>query len=328
MKGVLIYSLPDSTEVIRKYGTWKKRSQEEIGNTSVDSQFVISDFEKSNWFVFEENMGETKTSIELSERSNSSQISKDIYLEKVNHFKTFCEQQATRKIVLSRTKWTEKEIKNPNQIFDKLTKKYPSAFTYLISDPLFGCWIGATPETLLRGTNTHCKTMALAGSRNINNSFEWTKKEITEQKIVARYIEDILTEKKITHTQSEVENALAGNIEHLKTTFNIENVTDLFSLATALHPTPAVSGLPKEEAINFIEENEDYNRNLYTGIIGLIDQKNTHLFVNLRCAQLFSNGILNYVGGGLTKDSVPEKEWDETEFKSLTLLNVVMEGLD
>lgn len=51
--------------------------------------------------------------------------------------------------------------------------------------------------------------------------------------------------------------------------------------------------------------------------------KTSELFVNLRCMQVRSNAVSIYVGGGITRDSIPEKEWDETVFKSNTMFRVL-----
>ncbi len=91
-----------------------------------------------------------------------------------------------------------------------------------------------------------------------------------------------------------------------------------------MHPTPAVAGYPKQKAIDFILENENYNREFYTGYFGFINKdKSSKLFVNLRCMQIEKKKLSVYVGGGITKDSNPLNEWQETEDKSKTLLSVL-----
>ncbi len=91
-----------------------------------------------------------------------------------------------------------------------------------------------------------------------------------------------------------------------------------------MHPTPAVCGIPLDSAKQFIKQTEGYDRKYYTGFLGPCNVNGkTNLFVNLRCAELFANNINLYIGGGITKDSIPEKEWEETELKSKTLLSVL-----
>ena len=62
--------------------------------------------------------------------------------------------------------------------------------------------------------------------------------------------------------------------------------TDLNNFLFQLHPTPAIAGLPTEKAINWIHQNETHDRELYCGYLGLMDNDNTEIFVNLRCAKI------------------------------------------
>ncbi|MDZ7613679.1 MAG: chorismate-binding protein [Flavobacteriaceae bacterium] len=89
--------------------------------------------------------------------------------------------------------------------------------------------------------------------------------------------------------------------------------------------------MPKETARNFIMEHEGYDRSFYTGFLGEInlnsgDEKSasTHLFVNLRCMELFEDKAVIFVGGGITSDSIKEKEWEETVAKSATMKAILI----
>ena len=119
----------------------------------------------------------------------------------------------------------------------------------------------------------------------------------------------------------------------------------LGKVVLALHPTPAVCGRPLEIAKQFILNNEDYNRDFYTGFLGELNfekaqsrnrnrrniennayasiKKTTSLYVNLRCMQLKRNEIDIYVGGGITEDSNAESEWQETVEKTSTIKKVL-----
>ena len=82
--------------------------------------------------------------------------------------------------------------------------------------------------------------------------------------------------------------------------------------------------MPKEAAAKFISENEAHARKYYSGFIGPVNNnQDTHLFVNLRCMEIFKGHAVLYAGAGITEDSNPEKEWLETEMKFNTLLNVI-----
>ena len=87
-----------------------------------------------------------------------------------------------------------------------------------------------------------------------------------------------------------------------------------------MHPTPAVCGFPKEFCKEAISEFEDHSRSFYAGYIKVETDETIQYFVNLRCAEIFQNAALLYVGGGITADSSPEKEWQETELKAGAVL--------
>ena len=80
--------------------------------------------------------------------------------------------------------------------------------------------------------------------------------------------------------------------------------------------------MPQFEASSFISLNEHFERRYYSGFIGFNDGKNIDLYVNLRCMELQHNKVVLYAGAGITKDSDPNKEWDETEKKMQTLKNL------
>ena len=74
----------------------------------------------------------------------------------------------------------------------------------------------------------------------------------------------------------------------------------------------------------FILENEQYDREFYTGFLGELNiKRQSNLYVNLRCMQVLGNEISVYVGGGITVDNIPEKEWKETEAKSEVMLKAL-----
>ena len=104
----------------------------------------------------------------------------------------------------------------------------------------------------------------------------------------------------------------------------------LKKVIAALHPTPAVCGLPKQSAKNFIRENEGYNREYYSGFLGELNldlvtfkTAQTDLFVNLRCVKILKDKAQLFIGCGITKDSNPEAEYIETINKSMTMKKII-----
>ncbi|PTX42561.1 isochorismate synthase [Christiangramia gaetbulicola] len=257
-----------------------------------------------------------------------------------------------KKVVLSRSEQVEVLDPDPIRIFKKLLKKYPNAMVYLWFHPQTGFWFGATPETLLRVERTKFNTMALAGTQLYKGEtdVEWESKEVEEQLFVTDYILESLENLEGVENikTSRPYSAKAGNLLHICTDIfgYLKDPENLKDLIETIHPTPAVCGLPRQEALDFILENEDHSREFYSGYLGELNlkteqkrnsnqrnqenqqfasiSKQTELFVNLRCMKLKDGNARIYVGGGITKDSNAADEWMETVNKSQTMKAVLV----
>ncbi len=189
---------------------------------------------------------------------------------------------------------------------------------YLFDTPYTGTWVGATPEVLMEGHADEWHTMALAGTKHPDE--EWDSKNRHEQQLVADYIASLLP---APFSVSGPHTLEAGRLQHLCTDFRFRmEARELFPLLQRLHPTPAVCGLPKEEAMHFIQQNEGYDRRYYAGYLGPVGiEGESHLYVNIRCGNIAPDGTAElYAGSGLVEDSQQEKEWAEVQDKAATLL--------
>lgn len=223
------------------------------------------------------------------------------------------------KIVISRIKVIPNSSIQLFQTFRKLAVEHPSTMVYLWHSSSGETWLGATPELLLKQVEDTVETVSLAGTKL--PEIEWTEKERTEQQLVTDYLSQHFS----TFQQLEItsaETVEAGKFHHLKSLIRAKLPPDfeINELVKKLHPSPAVCGLPKEKAFDFIMQNEKYSREFYTGYIGLENERSKSYYVNLRCAQFFKDQVWMYVGGGITSESQPQKEWEETELKSGTIL--------
>lgn len=233
------------------------------------------------------------------------------------------------KLVASRTEITENEVTDVITIYKRLLHTYPNALRYCFFSPETGLWMGATPEQLLKVEGNTLHTVALAGTQlhNPEEKAVWQEKEKQEQLFVTQYIKSTLQPFCSGITTTEPYTHRAGNLVHIKTDISAEmrSGTALKDVIDALHPTPAVCGLPKGEAMAFLLENEGYNREYYAGYLGELNrvfasgQPETDLFVNLRCMKIADNKAHIYIGCGITADSDPEKEYLETVNKSMTM---------
>lgn len=209
----------------------------------------------------------------------------------------------------------------------KMLGSYPHSFVNFFHLPGVGTWMGASPEVLIETKGDYFYTMSLAGTQpaqgdNPLKSVAWTQKEIGEQALVSRYIVDCFKTIRLREYEEHgPKTALAGNLLHLRSDFRVNTQTTGFSnLGTVmlglLHPTSAVCGMPRKEALEFLKNHEGIDRNFFAGFLGPVQvEQETSIYVNLRTASLHQAHALLYAGAGVTEDSVPEKEWEETELK-------------
>ena len=188
-----------------------------------------------------------------------------------------------QKVVLSRT--TAQVLPEDFDLvdtFNKLCKAYHSAFVGLVFLPSQNAiWLCASPEKLVSfDKNGIFSTMALAGTQSAigtngqklsPNQARWSQKEIEEQAYVSRYIIECFKKIRLReYIESGPKTIIAGNLMHLRTDYSVDtnqlNIPELTTIMLQLlHPTSAVCGTPKEQALAFIQNNEAHHRELYSG---------------------------------------------------------------
>ncbi|CAM4128567.1 chorismate-binding protein [Gillisia limnaea] len=308
-------------------------AQSEFLETNIDLSEIDKDFRNSSIAEIE---------VETARKQHVALVEKGIEQIKKGIFK---------KVVLSRRESVKLQGRDSIKIFQELLQLYPTALVYIWFHPETGLWLGATPETLLEIERNRFKTMALAGTVKYAGEMEvvWGQKEKQEQQFVTDSIMENLKPFVEKIEKSHPFTAKAGNLLHLKTNisgFLYPESQDLGKLISVIHPTPAICGLPKEPAKNFILENENYDREYYSGFLGELNLKKeikrsgnrrnqenqayasiittSNLFVNLRCMKFEEKQAVLFVGGGITKDSDPEAEWVETQNKAETMKAVLL----
>ncbi len=267
-------------------------------------------------------------------QQSASADNKEHYVELVTKGIQFLETHQVKKVVLSRNK--QIQLANDFNIVGSFLGlcQRSSAFNSLVFLPEQGIWMGASPEVLIKIQNDIFHTMALAGTQLLLNENDvkkavWTHKEIEEQALVSRYIIDCF--KKIRLREYEdvgPKTVVAGNLLHLRTDFTVNlkevNFPELGTvMLSLLHPTSAVCGMPKQEALSFILANEGYNREFFSGYLGPINFKGqSELYVNLRCAKIKEGIATLFAGAGITLESNPTKEYYETENKMSNMAQI------
>lgn len=234
------------------------------------------------------------------------------------------------KIVVSRKKELEMKSFKIDVLINRLFNVFSNTYRYIWYHPDTGLWCGATPEVLVKTEGLSFTTMALAGTQKVNGKRppDWTSKEIKEQQYVTDAITTSLQRVTSVVKISKTYDQIAGSVAHLRTDITgvLKNgKATLATIAKALHPTPAICGTPTKFSREFIRSHEGYDREYYTGYTGPVnpEDNDSQLFVNLRCLKIENSIASLYVGGGITIDSEPEMEWEETKNKMQTMLQVL-----
>lgn len=334
----VLYCKPNSEEII---GLFQQNDTAYKVEDYTEKGFVFASFDGNQTYIIPENQSEIMRFV--WDKKEFSFPEKEVPVADESEKKEFenlvakgiqgIKNQEFKKVVLSRKETVDLVDFDLETTFEKLVQLYPTTFVYCFFHPKLGTWLGATPEQLLKANDSVFETIALAGTQKTNDSSAviWKQKEKEEQQFVTDYIVNKLKNVASDVLVSEPYSIQAGSIWHIKT--DISGVFNLGSslqqVVSLLHPTPAVCGLPKEDSKAFILENEKYDRTFYTGFLGELNSSLTNetqssdLFVNLRCMQIVENEALLYMGCGITKDSIPEKEWEESSNKSVTMKKVL-----
>lgn len=263
------------------------------------------------------------SSIELEDRTADIEQSEG-YKVAFRSFKYQLDREHYQKLVLSFSQLKEWDGSGKeDELFVRAMDRFPNSMVYLVYTRKGGRWFGCTPELLLEGYGMKWHTMALAGTRTWEHG-SWNDKNSHEQRMVSDYIEGQLQSLGARITRHGPYTSKAGHLFHLRTdyTFHLPKPTSPLKILNLLHPTPALCGLPKMEAWNFIRLFERNKRMYYGGYLGPLNLRaETNIFVNIRCAQMRPGGkALFFAGGGLTRNSIFSEEKEEIKRKMETLL--------
>jgi len=288
----------------------------------------------------------TKTHINKNPKSffyspPKSNMSKAQFIRAVNKLKRYIYDGDVYQVVLSRKmKFNVKG--NLLSVYRHLREVNPSPYMYLLK---IGnrCIIGSSPEMLLRVTKDYVESFPIAGTRPIVNDEEMNEKlrrdllndekEIAEHTMlvdlsrndvgrVCKYgtvrVHDHMIVKRFSHVQHLVSH-VTGHLQDNK---------DSYDAFKAVFPAGTVSGAPKVRAMEIIDEVEREQREAYAGAVGYFSFNGSCDFA-ITIRSLFVNKNKAYLqsGAGIVMDSIPEKEWMETEHKVDAILSTLKKSM-
>ena len=269
-------------------------------------------------------------------------MSKEQFTRAVDKLKRYIYDGDVYQVVLSRK--MKFNIKgNLLPVYRRLREINPSPYMYLLKIDN-RCIIGSSPEMLLRVTKDYVESFPIAGTRPIVNDEKMNEKlrtdllndekEIAEHTMlvdlsrndvgrVCKYgtvrVHDHMTVKRFSHVQHLVSHV----------TGHLQNNKDSYDAFKAVFPAGTVSGAPKVRAMEIIDEVEPEQRGAYAGAVGYFSFNGSCDFA-ITIRSLFVNKNKAYLqsGAGIVMDSVPEKEWMETEHKADAILSTLKESID
>lgn len=333
------YRLPESDEVVLfRSGAMVRFRISEFAPENFEGAFVVAPFDvkerafavypEGRSFIFNLPEGKSLSGKESPAPPAESSTDREKYGRDFSRMKDALAREVVDKVVLARrmeVSGVQSEVLP--DVFLELCRRYPSAFVYFFDHPGMGRWMGASPETFLQKDGAHWHTVSLAATRKGDYHYEdWDLKELEEQGLVSVFIDDVLKRHGLKNFEKKGPVPFsAGNVIHLRTSyrFSVKDNSLAGSLIEALHPTPAVGGYPKRQALEVIRQIEGFDRGFYSGFLGPVSRDAFHFFVNIRCMQLGHDHAVLYLGGGLTRDSREQAEWEETRLKAATLLSVL-----
>ncbi len=249
----------------------------------------------------------------------------------------FLDGQPLEKVVLARKSelYFNRALK-PERLLQEFRASNPNSFLFLFQPDKEEAFLGSTPERLFRRTGRHLETEAVAGTRRrgqtpeedrqLKNDLLHCEKDLREHAYVVDSIERVLSPlSRVLEKDESVGILENARVQHLILRFRAElkeHVSDL-DVLRVLHPTPAVGGVPKKEAIEKIHQLEHFDRGWYAGPVGWVSQKQAEFAVGIRSALLQGDKASLFAGAGIVQGSDPQAEWREIENKIANFIKIL-----
>lgn len=265
------------------------------------------------------------------------EIARDEWIESVIKARDEVRSDRVQKIVMAREmKVYLNDNVNIASVLNNLIQAQPDSYVFAFEKDE-NCFIGATPERLVRVNKEHVLSTCLAGTAPRGASpqeddairedlFNDHKNREEHEYVVQMIRQSINPYCEQLNIPTEPIVLSLKDLHHLYTpvTARLNDQATIFDLIKQLHPTPALGGEPKQESLAFIRQHEQMDRGWYGAPVGWIDQNNNGEFaVAIRSGLVADNHISLFAGCGVMKDSDPQLEYEETGVKFLPVLNAL-----
>ena len=241
-----------------------------------------------------------------------------------------------RKVVLSRGLRVRASRLSPTRILRTLRADYPGCTLFAVARGN-RCFLGATPERLVRVRDGEVHVTAIAGSapRGLTEEEDGrlgavllaSIKDQIEHAVVVEALRDALAAVCTPISVGAAPGLLKiQNVQHLYTplTARLRDRRTVLDLVALLHPTPAVGGVPREDALRWIAHHEGWDRGWYAGVVGWMDRTGEgECAVAIRSALLRDTEAVLFAGCGIVADSDPDQEYAESSLKLGAVLSAL-----
>ena len=262
---------------------------------------------------------------------------KEAYLQSIKHVTNRIKADEAQKVVIARSLALQfKEAVTSQQILSHVIHEQPESYLFGLEheEMLF---FGASPERLVKVEEGQAFSSCVAGSirrgQTADEDDQLGQSLLNDGKNRGEhhYVVEMITETfKKNCTSIKVPNQpkllKIRDIQHLYTPVEgvLNGEATILQLVKHLHPTPALGGVPRKEAMEMIRAFEPMNRGLYAAPIGWVDADgNGEFAVAIRSAALLGNRAFLYAGGGIVEDSTPQSEYEETLVKFRPMLRAL-----
>jgi menaquinone-specific isochorismate synthase len=217
---------------------------------------------------------------------------------------------------------------DPTLLLESLKAATPGCF-HFYAEPEDGiAFLGASPERLFRREGRSVESEAVAGTRPrgvssvedevLRDDLLHSAKDLSEHTYVSKGIREALEPLcEVLEIEDHVSEMMLARGRHLRSKVRgtlEDGVTDA-ALLDAMHPTPAVGGYPRSEALEQIHALEPFDRGWYAGPVGWIGQEASEFAVGIRSGLVRGSTLALFSGAGIVAGSLPAEEWAEIEQK-------------
>jgi menaquinone-specific isochorismate synthase len=265
-------------------------------------------------------------------RYSGSSLSEIAWLDAVARATEAIARGELKKVVLARDVhvWSEAPFDLP-AVVARLALRFAGCFTFLAEG-----LVGASPELLVERSGRRVRSTVLAGSAArgsdgaedaaIGRALLSDPKDADEHELAVSSVAEVLRPLSSNLDIAGPHLLKLANVQHLATDFEgeLESRLSALQIAGRLHPTAAVGGAPREDALRFINQVEALDRSRYTGPVGWVNAEGDGEWaIALRCAELDGTKGRLFAGSGIVQDSLPEAELEETRVKLRAMESVL-----